>query len=120
MQLTQGLRKISASLQLPRRSNRAEAGAPNIPRQLIVRRFWQYLRFLQSHGLTTRTIAGSLADVDDSTELRSRDLTPDGLRFVRRSHTRWTHRLYIDEGAKKEDAYLKSWYEKFQDVNMAV
>jgi hypothetical protein len=109
---------VASSLYSARR--RAEAGSPEIPRQLIVRRFWQYLRFLQSQGLTTRMIARSLAEVEDSTELRGSDLTTDGFRFVRDSHLTWTQRLYKDEGAKKEDAYLRNWYEKFQDRNMAL
>ncbi len=91
-----------------------------MPHHIIVRRFWQYLRFLQSHGLTVRIIARSLAEVDDATELRNSDLTDAGLRFVRYSHSRWIQRLYKDAGAKKEDAYLKKWYEKFQGQNMVV
>jgi hypothetical protein len=78
------------------------------------------LRFLQSHGLTARTIARSLAEVDDGTELRNSDLTDAGYRFVRHSHPRWTQRLHKDAGAKKEDGYLRRWYEKFQGQNTAV
>lgn len=99
---------------------RTEAGSPDVPRRIIVRRFWQYLRFLQSHDLTVRTIARSLAEVDAATELRTSDLTEAGFRFVRHSHSRWANRLYKDAGAKKEDAYLKKWYEQFHDQNSVV
>ena len=89
----------------------AERGSPALSRQIVVRRFWQYLRFLQSHGLTTRTIAHSMAEIEDTTELRNSDLTDAGFRFVRHSHWRWMQRLYKDAGAKREDGYLKKWYE---------
>jgi hypothetical protein len=109
---------VASSLRSVRR--RAEAGSPDVPRQIIVRRFWQYLRFLQSHGHTLRTIARSLAEVNDATELRNSDLTDTGFRFVRYSHLRWIQRRYKDEGARKEDGYLRKWYEKFQHENTAV
>ena len=104
----------SIASSLYRVRHRAEAGSPDVPRQIIIRRFWQYVRFLQSHGLTARIVARSLAEVDDATELRISDLTEAGLRFVRHSHSRWTNRLYKDAGARKEDAYLKKCYEEFQ------
>ncbi len=101
---------------LSRVRRRTKAGFSDVSRQAVIRRFWQYLRFLQSHRLTLRTIARSLADVGDTTELRNSDLTDAGFGFVRYSHWRWVRRLYQDAGAKKEDAYLKKWYEKFQSI----
>ena len=97
-----------------------DAGFPDIPREIVVRRFWQYLRFLQSHGLTVRTVANSQAEVGDSTELRNFDLTDEGFRFIQYSHSRWVQRLHKDTGEQKEDGYLKKWYEKFQSQNVVV
>lgn len=104
----------SIASSLYRVRHRAEAGSPDVPRQIIIRRFWQYVRFLQSHGLTARIVARSMAEVDDAAELRISDLTEAGFRFVRHSHSRWTNRLYKDAGARKEDACLKKWYKEFQ------
>ena len=97
-----------------------DAGFPDIPREIIIRRFWQYLQFLQSHGLTVRTVAPSRAEVDDSTELRNADLTDEGFRFIQYSHPRWLQRLYKDTGELKEDGYLQKWYEKFQSQNVVI
>jgi hypothetical protein len=52
--------------------------------------------------------------------LRNSHLTDAGFRFVLHSHSRWIQRLYKDAGAKKEDGYLRKWYEKFQGQNMAI
>jgi hypothetical protein len=90
------------------------AGFPEIPHEVVVRRFWQYLRFLQSHGLTVRTIVRSQAEVGDATELNNSDLTDEGFRFIQYSHQRWVQRLYKDKGEQKEDGYLEKWYEKFR------
>ena len=109
---------VSWSLDIVRRHT--DAGFPDIARDVVVRRFWQYLRFLQSHSLTARTIARSQAEVDDATELKNSDLTDEGFRFVQYSHSRWVQRLYKDTGEQKEDGYLKKWYEKFQSQNVAV
>jgi hypothetical protein len=109
---------VAWSLDIVRRHT--DAGFPDIARDVVVRRFWQYLRFLQSHRLTVRTIIRSPAEVDDATELRNSDLTDEGFRFVQYSHPRWVQRLYKDTGEQKEDGYLKKWYEKFQSKNVAV
>jgi len=109
---------VAWSLDIVRRHT--DAGFPDITRDVVVRRFWQYSRFLQSHSLTVRTIARSPAEVDDATELKNSDLTAEGFRFVQYSHPRWVQRLYKDTGEQKEDGYLKKWYEKFQSRNVAV
>jgi len=108
---------VAWSLDIVRRHT--DAGFPDCHSHVVVRRFWQYLRFLQSHSLTVRMIASSQAEVDEATELKNSDLTDEGFRFVQYSHSRWVQRLYKDTGEEKEDGYLKKWYEKFQSQNMA-
>jgi hypothetical protein len=90
-----------------------EAGFPGVPDEIIVRRFWQFLRFIQHRGLTVRTVASSLADVSDNTTLRNSDLTDEGFYFIQRFHGRWLNRTRKDCGEPKEDAYLTRWYDQF-------
>jgi hypothetical protein len=49
--------------------NHQRAGFEPIPDEVLVRRFWQFLRFLQQRGLTTRTIASSVSELSDDTGL---------------------------------------------------
>lgn len=91
-----------------------DGGFPPIPDEVIVRRFWQFLCFLQQHGLTTRILADSLAAVSGSTALRNNDLTDEGFYFVQRFHGRWLNRTRKDCGEQKEDAFLAKWYDQFQ------
>lgn len=90
------------------------AGFPEVPRPVLARRFWQYLRFLQQHGFTTRVVAQSLDDISEQTELRNSDLTEAGFYFIQRFHSLWVSRTHKDRGEQKEDAFLEKWYEKFQ------
>ena len=90
-----------------------DGGFPAIPDEIIVRRFWQFLRFIQQHGLTVRTVANSLSDVSDSTALRNSDLTDEGFYFIQRFHGRWLNRTRKDCGEPKEDAFLTKWYDQF-------
>ena len=51
------------------------AGFAPIPDEVLVRRFWQFLRFIQQYGLTTRTLANSPDELTDDATLRNSDLT---------------------------------------------
>ena len=90
------------------------AGLPAISQQIMLRRYWQYLSFLQRHGFTTRTIASSLSEVHATAELRNSDLTDEGFRFVQYSHDRWLDRTYKDGGESKEEEMLERWLATFR------
>ena len=90
------------------------AGFPEIPREVLARRFWQFLRFIQQNGLTSRVIAQSLDDISEQTELRNSDLTDAGFYFIQRFHGRWVNRCYKDKGEQKEYLFLEKWYETFE------
>ncbi|CAN5582887.1 hypothetical protein BH11PLA2_BH11PLA2_34770 [soil metagenome] len=90
------------------------AGFDPLSRELIFRRFFTFVDFLQQHGMTTRTIAKGLEDVDESTELRNHDLTDEGFDFGRLYHGRWLERMYKDRGDAKERAFLDKWLSIFR------
>ena len=90
------------------------AGFPEVPPKVLARRFWQFLRFIQEHGFTTRVVARSLDDISEQTLLRNRDLTDAGFYFIQRFHGRWVSRTHKDKGEKKEEAFLEKWYENFE------
>lgn len=91
-----------------------EGGFEHIPDDIVYRRFFQFVDFIQRHGFTTRTIAASRADVSTATALRNSDLTDDGYRFIQHAQTRWIKRLYKDSGEAKEQAFLERWLKDFQ------
>jgi hypothetical protein len=95
-------------------SHRA-AGFDPLPRELILRRFFTFIDFLQSNGMTTRVVAKALDDVDDTTEFRNSDLTDDGFYFSRVYHGKWLNRMYKDQGDAKERALLAKWLQKFRE-----
>jgi hypothetical protein len=92
-----------------------KAGFPEISRDVLARRFWQFLRFLQQRGLTSRVVAKSLDDISEQTILRNSDLTDAGFYFIQRFHGRWVSRTSKDRGEEKEEAFLIKWYEKFRE-----
>jgi hypothetical protein len=90
------------------------AGFPEVPREVLARRFWQYVHFLQQHGFTTHEIVRSLDNISEETVVRNSDLTDSGFYFIQRFHGRWISRTYKDKGEQKEKAFLEKWYESFQ------
>lgn len=89
------------------------AGFPPIPDEVLVRRFWQFLRFLQQHRLTSRVVAANAAELSADTALRNSDLTDEGFYFIQRFHGRWLNRSRKDSGETKEDKFLTKWYHQF-------
>jgi hypothetical protein len=89
------------------------AGFEPIPDEVLVRRFWQFLRFIQQHGLTSRVVAHSAAELSADTALLNSDLTDEGFYFIQRFHGRWLNRVHKDSGETKEDAFLTKWYDQF-------
>lgn len=90
------------------------AGFAEVSRDVLVRRFWQFLRFIQQRGLTSRVVARSLDDISEQTVLRNSDLTDTGFYFIQKYHGRWVDRTHKDRGEQKEEAFLKKWHETFQ------
>lgn len=100
--------------QLDNEANYRNAGFPAVSREILTRRFWQFLSFIHLNGFTTRVIASCLADITPETELRNSDLTDDGYRFVQRYCDRWTARMHKDTGAASEAKFLVKWLKKLQ------
>lgn len=96
-----------------------EAGFEPLPDDLVYRRFFQFLDFIQRHGFTTRTVAGSLEEVSLSTAIRNSDLTDDGFRFIQHAQPRWSSRLYKDGGEEKELRFLEKWLQTFEPSQAA-
>jgi hypothetical protein len=99
--------------QLDSELNHRRAGFPPIAEDVIRRRFWQYLNFLQRDNLTLRTIVASLNEVTDATELWSSDLTDAGYSFEQRFGARWIDRTHKDTGIGGEDKFLLKWHRQF-------
>lgn len=89
-----------------------KGGFDPLPRELVVRRFFDFIDFLQQHGLTTRTVVAGEAQVTEASELRNSDLTEEGFEFARLYHGKWLDRLYKDTGREKEKQYLEKWFAK--------
>lgn len=96
--------------------NHTHAGFQHIPDDIVYRRFFQFLDFIQRHGFTVRTISETLSEVTTATSLRNSDLTNDGFRFIQYAQPRWSKRLYKDTGAEKEWAFLERWHRSYQQL----
>lgn len=96
--------------------NHTHAGFRHIPDEIIYRRFFQFLDFIQRHGFTVRTIAETLSEITTATSLRNSDLTDDGFRFIQYAQPRWSNRLYKDTHAEKEWAFLERWHRSYQQL----
>ena len=94
-------------------ANYRRAGFAPIPDDVLLRRYWQFLRFVQQHGLTTRTLATSAADLADDTTLCNSDLTDESFHFIQRFHGRWLNSARKDRGEAREEAFLTKWYDQF-------
>lgn len=87
--------------QLEAEENYRQAGFQQIPREVLVRRFWQHIRFLQNNGMTKRVIARGPGDIAPDTTLRNSDLTEEGYLFEQRYGDRWVARMHKDGGEGK-------------------
>jgi hypothetical protein len=105
----QDFRITTFAWQLDNEANHRNAGFPAIPKEIIIRRFWQFLSFLQDNRFTNRIIASCPADITPGTELRNSDLTDDGYRYVQRYCDRWSARTYKDTGEVAEAKFLVKW-----------
>jgi hypothetical protein len=74
------------------------------PPEFYYREYWVLTDFLQRNNLTVRSIAGSLCDITDDFEIRSDDLTEEGLQFMRTGYQKWLRML--DSGGDPSDTKI--------------
>jgi hypothetical protein len=94
-------------------ANHRQAGFPEVRYDVIQRRFWQLLSFLDQQGYMVRSIPESIEDVGPSTALTNFDLSDEGYSFVQRYEGKWVDRLYKDKGAEAERKFLEKWHAQF-------
>jgi hypothetical protein len=112
---SEDFRVTSVASELDIEARHRAAGFDPVGREVILRRFFSFVDFIQQHGMTTRTVSKALDDVDESTELRTHDLTDEGFDFVRLYHGKWLNRTQTDGGAAKELTFLQKWLHKFRE-----
>ena len=88
---------------------RCKSGFPPLPEGLLLRRFWQYLSFLQENKLTTKVIVHAPNEITDTTSLQNSDLSDLGYLFAQRYNDRWAERAYKDTGEANEERFLANW-----------
>lgn len=66
--------------------------------------YWTLAEFLLCHALTVRPIATSPSDITDDFEIRSDDLTAEGLQFMRTGYQKWLR--FLDRGGDPSDARI--------------
>lgn len=74
------------------------------PPEFYYREYWALTDFLQRNQLTVRKLAHSLAEVTDDFEIRSDDLTEEGLQFMRTGYQKWLRKL--DRGDDPADTRI--------------
>ena len=79
------------------------------------RHLFTILDFLQRNGLAREPLIASFEDMNDDTELRSDQLTDEGIAFMRTGYQRWLAKL--DRGGDPADyAFLDRQLRKMRDV----
>lgn len=78
-------------------------GNPNPP-EYFYRWYWTVAEFLQRHDLTVRELAASPTAITDDFEIRSDDLTAEGLQFMRTGFQKWLRML--DRGGDPGDSRI--------------
>jgi hypothetical protein len=111
---SEDFRVTSVAWELDIEARHRKAGFDPIGREVILRRFFAIVDLMQRHGMATWTIAKSLDDIDESSDLRNSDLTDDGFHFLRLYHGKWLNRMHKDGGEAKECAVLEQWLQKFR------
>lgn len=74
------------------------------PLEWVVRQFWAVSDFLQRHNLTVRPLANSISDITNDFEIRSDDLTEEGLLLMRTGYRKWLRAL--DRGGDPSDTTI--------------
>jgi|SRR5689334_11271649 hypothetical protein len=71
-------------------------GRSGVPPEAALKcRFFALVRFLQEQGLTRRKIVSDISDVTAESELRSTDLTDEGMTLIRRAYDKWARHMDI-------------------------
>lgn len=108
-------RVTSVSWELENEARHREGGFEAVEREVILRRFFAFVDFLQQQGMTARAILHVLEEVSEVSELRNLDLTDEGFEFVQLYHGKWLNRLHQDRGDLQERAWLARCLQKFRD-----
>jgi len=87
------------------------AGFLEIRYEVIQRRYWQLLNFLDCQGYRISQHQISLEEVGPSRDIMNSD--EDGYLFIQRYLDKWHGRLYKDEGAEAEWRFLEKWHSQF-------
>ena len=89
------------------------AGFLEIRYEVIQRRYWQLLSFLDCKGYRISQHQISLGEVGPSSDIMNSDLNEDGYLFIQRYLDKWHGRLYKDKGADAEWRFLEKWHSQF-------
>ena len=89
------------------------AGFSEIRHEVIQRRFWQLLSFLDHQGYKVGRHLTSMEDIGQSSGLMNFNLNDEGYLFVQRYLDKWHGRLYKDKGAEVELRFLEKWHSQF-------
>jgi hypothetical protein len=108
----QDLRITSLQSQLETEANHRRAGFPPVEHEVVRRRFWQFLSFLQRHSYLVHPTANTIDDLEPTAELRNADLTDAGYTYVQRYVDRWSGRMYKDRGPEAERMFLEKWHKR--------
>lgn len=104
----------SIAWQLVIDKRQVDGGFDPVVKELIYRRFYQFLKFLQDHGMMVRTIINAIQDINEDTIIRNSDLNDEGFYFTQKYHGKWLDRKRKDQGEEKEMAFLKKWHDQFK------
>jgi hypothetical protein len=59
----------------------------------VLSRFKVVVNFLQVHGLVTRRLLDDGKELEDDFEIRSSDLTPEGMAVMKKGYDKWLKRI---------------------------
>lgn len=71
-------------------------------KQLYYKSFRNFIHFLQTNGLTTKTILSSDTLVNDDTAIMSSDLTEEGFLLYKNRYAKWIDNI-MDKGKSPDD-----------------
>jgi hypothetical protein len=106
---------VTWELDIERRQ--VDGGFAPVAREIIIRRYFQFLDFLQRHHMTTRVICSAATHLTGESEWRNSDLTDEGFYFTQRYHGRWLDRKRKDTGEANEEKFLQKWLNEFRNKN---
>ncbi|SCW51183.1 hypothetical protein [Mucilaginibacter sp. NFR10] len=93
------------------------AGFEDIPDEILYRRFFQLIDFLQKKQLTNVIKYNGLSDITINSELKNSDLNDAGFYFLQYALGKWESRFHKDQGDTKESEFIEKWYKVFVKNN---